>query len=54
VQNIPFLKKNTGKKKELEDDIDDEEPLNEDIRDKILRFVRDYIISKNLTVREAF
>jgi len=53
VQNIPFLKKNTGKKKE-DDDIDDEEPLNEDIRDKILRFVRDHIISKNLTVREAF
>lgn len=38
----------------MDDDEEEEEPLNEEIRDRILRFVRDYIISKNLTVREAF
>ena len=34
--------------------MEEEEPLNEEIRDKILRFVRDFIISKNMTVRDAF
>lgn len=28
--------------------------IDEEIRDKILRYVRDYIISKNFTARQAF
>ena len=28
--------------------------MDEDIKEKILRYTRDYIISKNLTIRQAF
>ena len=57
VQNIPMSKKKkeSNKKIEIEDEGDEEdEPIDEEIREKILRFVRDFIISKNMTVREAF
>lgn len=48
-------KKESNKKIEIEDEGDEEdEPIDEEIREKILRFVRDFIISKNMTVREAF
>ena len=57
VQNIPMSKKKkeSNKKIEIEDEGDEEdEPIDEEIREKILRFVRDFIISQNMTVREAF
>ena len=57
VQNIPMSKKKkeSNKKIEIEDEGDEEdEPIDEEIREKILRFDRDFIISKNMTVREAF
>jgi hypothetical protein len=32
----------------------DEDQLDEDVKEKILRYTRDFIISKNLTIRQAF
>jgi hypothetical protein len=54
VQNIPITKKKKDSNKKDEELLEEDEPLDEEIRDKILRFVRDYIISKNYTVRKAF
>ena len=54
VQNIPITKKKKDSNKKDEELLEEDEPLYEEIRDKILRFVRDYIISKNYTVRKAF
>lgn len=51
IQNIPM---NTDKKDNGYTVVENDEEIDEDTKEKILRYARDYIISKNLTIRSAF
>lgn len=51
IQNIPI---NSEKKDNGYTVIENDDEIDEDTKEKILRYARDYIISRNLTIRSAF